>query len=288
MKNSPLPSFNEHDTKLLVWWESPNDGVCESVRNALIKHLRARGFRIGIDPDTRKHYRSICRNHHKGVKGGLEVKVRLSGRCLEIQFFQNIAFSNTNGGEYDFDRRARMPYLIGKQYELERAKIAALFASLGLPTLNLDTRLGGAEFIAQQRAELEAFQGAGFYAREIPRYNKLSAANRELAEGDTVYFFGPHGSGGAIRRGIAIHNINNMWWVMLPGDGRANVGSFKLYHRTDFAELPRRLFTPREQAARIRNRLAAAVEAQRFECAIGLRDALGRLDAAMQPARAAA
>ncbi|HPG94996.1 MAG TPA: UvrB/UvrC motif-containing protein [Dokdonella sp.] len=285
MSRAWVTSFQEHDTKLLLWWVDPKDTNREPVRNALIKHLRTRGFRIGADPCIRKHYPAISRDHHRGAKGALELKVRLSGRLLEIEFFQNVVFSNPAGGHCDFDRRQKMPYLVGKQYELERDKIAELFAGMGLPRLTLDIRRRGWAFIDNKRAELEAFQGAGFYAREIPRYNKLTATKAELAHGDVVYFFGRHsGSGGSIHKGVAFPNINNMWWVLLPGDEWANLASFHLYHRADFGTtLPRRMIPLVTCIARIRRKLDAAVNAQQFERAIDLRDALQRLQPPTAP-----
>lgn len=278
MSRRQEPSFNEHDAKLILWWVDPKDASREPARNALIKHLRTRGFRIGADPHIRKHYRAISRGHHRGAKGALELKVNLSGCMLEIEFFQNVVFSNPHGGHCDFDRRQKMPYLVGKQYELERDKIAEFFSGMGLPRLQRDVRRRGWAFIDHERAKLEAFQGAGFYAREIHRHNKLTATKAELAHGDVVYFFGRHGNGGTIHKGVAFPNINNMWWVLLPGDEWANVASFHLYHRADFGpSLPRRQIPPGNCIASVRRRLKAAVESQRFERAIGLRDALQRL-----------
>lgn len=266
------PSFHEHDASLNLWLIDPKDPAITTARNELVKHLRVRGFKIGIDPHTQKYYPSICRDHHRGAKGALEVKVRLSGRCLEIDFFQNIVRENKNGGEYDFSKRSKMPYLVGKLYELERSKIAALFQSLGLPALSLDITRTGMDFIQHRRNELEAFQGKGFYdpARR-QRYNSESASRTILNDGDEVLFRDEWTGRQWI--GHAWHNINNMWWVLLPGGVVRNEASFQLLPAAGDAQ-PGRTFPLKHIEKRLRAELDKAVKGERFERASVLRDIL--------------
>jgi hypothetical protein len=275
------PTFSEHDTKLSLWLSDPNDPAMESIRNALIKHLRTRLFSIGIDPKIRKHYRCISRDFHAGRKAALEVKVRRGGRHLEIEFFQNVVFENPSGGEFDFSRRQKMPYLIGKQYEVEVRHIAELLRTFGHELIRDRTQRGIA-YIRDQQQRLTAFQGAGFYDRPIPAYNRTSAAGRRVAPGDEVYAI----LNGRIHRGIAHANINNMWWFLLPCGTVRNMASFELYHRADLQNLKGRHFLAADIERRLRRVLAAQVAAEAFERAVQLRDTIRRRF--LKPAAAAA
>lgn len=221
MKNTQR--FCEYDTSLSLWLDDPHDPAVKATYDLLVAHLRGRGFSIDNDQTVAPCIRA---NYHKGNKGALEFKMNTSGRCLEINFFQNVVRENRNGGEYDFDKRQKMPFLIGKQYDLERNKIAAFMAGLGY-TLTTKPKTSGMDKIIERRAELNAFQGKDMYNRPVGSYNSETATKDTVKDGDTVYF-----KGRDMRWyvGTAYHNINNMWWILLSNDEVANVASFDLHH----------------------------------------------------------
>lgn len=266
------PAFSEHDCSLSLWVDDPKDAALAMLRNVAVRHLRGRGFQIGLDPHTKRHYKCISKDHHRGRRGDLEIMIDLSGRHLEIKFFQNVVRDNQNGGQYDFDKRAKMPYLLGKRYEVERNRLARLFASYGFE-LATEGHLTGIDFIRSRQGSLSDFQGRDFYARPRYSYNITSAGRREIRDGDVVYFRDEHD--GYVRRGVAHYNINNMWWVLLPSGEVRNRASFELSHREHFVESLRgRKVADRIARQRIDRHKAAAVKAEQFERAAKLRDAL--------------
>lgn len=270
---SPEEWAKEHDTKLIVWLDDPNDPRCKQMRDSLVRHLRARGFAVRLDRETKRHYASISPNYHEGNKGQLQFKMNMMGRCIEICFYQSVVFENRNGGQYDFDKRKKMPYLIGKQYEVERRHIAALLATFGFG-LRLDVSLRGMAFINERRAQLSAFQGKNFYERPWESYNTTSAAKRTISDGDRVCF---RYYDGRIRFGTAYRNINNMWWVLLPCGTVWNVASFEIWHRLDLlAPVRGRAFDQRHIERRLRDQLKKAIATEAFERAAVLRDVIRR------------
>ena len=284
------PRFTEHDTTLNLWLHASKEWPHEppelkAGRDALIKHLRARGFKMGLCERTKKHYKSIAHNHHRGAKGALEVRIQLCGRSLEILFFQNLVAVNRSGGEYDFGKRAKMPYLVGKQFELERRKISTLFYDLGLPGLQLEVKRTGMEFINHRRAELEAFQGKGFYDQKRQQdYNRKSASGALLSDGDRVCMVDR--MTGRPWIGTTYANINNMWWVSLPGGEVRNAGSHELAHTGEpgLGSLQGRYFSDEHRESRLRATLERAVKEERYERAAVLRDVIRGRSVALKQA----
>lgn len=271
MRREQYPSFHEHDTSLMLWLEDPKDPAITGARDTVVKHLRSRGFHVCLDKRIKQQYPILRRYHHEGRKGLLQFKLRLSGRCLELTFFQNVVRENRYGGEHDFDKRRKMPYLIGKQYEAERNAIALMMVGLGY-SLQLEQHRTGNALIEFRRAELTDFQGPQFYARKWESYNIKSAAGREISDGDCVYF--RHWDG-RLRRGIGYRNINNMWWVLLPCGDVENIGAHGLWHREDLpCGLRGRMFKPNDIEKRLRRKLKQAIASESFERAAVIRDVL--------------
>jgi hypothetical protein len=273
MTHRRTDSFFEHDASLnLHLAVEPYKQRIAHARDEVLDHLRSRGFVIGLCPKTLRDYTSLSQDHHRGVKGHLHVRLSLAGCQLELKFFQELVKENRHGGEFDFQQRSKMPYLVGKQYELERGKIAALMHRLGLPELRLDVLLKGIDYIRHRRAELEAFQGAGFYdPKRQQDYNRRSASGTLLSDGDRVTFRDEFT--GRQWVGIAYANINSMWWVLLPGGVVRNIGCNRLLMATGDA-WPGRTFPQARVEARLRTALRSAVAQQRFERAAVLRDVI--------------
>jgi hypothetical protein len=226
--------FKEYDATLTLMLDDVRDPATKVARDAVLQHMAARGFRVENDSSVPENIRQ---DYHYAIKDAIECKITLSGRSLEMKFYQNVVKENRHGGEYDFSRRSKMPPLIGKQYELERNKLVNMMGSLGY-TFNQSTKLLGMDFINSRRAELCSFQRKDMYSEPPHGGNANSAEKEPLTDGDTVYTKGPNGRW---RTGIVYHNINNMWWLIFPCKTVTNVGSYEC-HLTAPAELRGRHF----------------------------------------------
>lgn len=74
--------------------------------------LQECGFKVTKDPRIEANYKCLSKDHRYGKKGSLEFKAERYPAGFKINFFQNVEFKNPNGGEYDFDKLEKMPYLV--------------------------------------------------------------------------------------------------------------------------------------------------------------------------------
>jgi UvrB/uvrC motif len=263
------PSFTEHDATLGLWLDDPRDPMVRKARNELVRLLRARGWRMGLDPETLKQYRCIAKDHHRGKHpGGLEVKVLASGRHLEIVFFQNVANGeNRHGGEYDFDRWQRMPYLIRLRYETEVRAISRLFTGLGLPDLQRVARgRTSVERILNDRAG--SWHGR-YWEREGADYNVKTPDGGRMVEGAVGYVR----QRGRWVKGTIMIGLNNCHAIALP-DGRTAFAPNHDARMTPPDRLKGRSFDSGEIASRLKRLKDQAIKAEQFERAAVLRDLL--------------
>lgn len=263
------PSFREYDADLGLWLDDPRDPMVRKARDAVVRLLRARGWSIGLDPHTLKHFRAISKDHHRGKHpGGLEVKIGASGRHLEIKFFQNVAnVENRSGGEYDFDRWQRMPYLIRLRYEAEVRAIARAIADLGLPDLvRVRRQITRVERILDDR--VDSCHGR-YWERDGAAYNVRSADGGTMIEGAVGYVR----QGGRWVKGTIMIGLNNCHALALP-DGRTAFAPNHDTRLTPPERLQGRQFDAEFVESRLRRLKEAAIKAEQFERAAVLRDLL--------------
>lgn len=268
------PSFREHDSSITLWLDDPKDPMVRKARDEVVRLLRSLGWRVQLDPHTKKHYQAISKDHHHAQRGDLQAHIQCAGRSMKVEFFQDLVHESRHGGRYDFDKRQKMPYLIGLQYEATVRRVAACIKGLGMPKLERDVKLTGLAFIDRRRAELLAFQGPRFYdPDQYQAYNCTAADKTQLRDGQRVWFISEWGATGRWLSGVAYRNINNMWWVLLPGGVVSNEASFCL-HTTPPANPRGRHFDAAKRINKLQRLKDAAVEVEQFERAATLRDAI--------------
>lgn len=98
------------ETALHVWEEecSPDEKILP-VLYGILCHLGWRGFEITRDAQTLKHYPTLANNCWVGERRGLRFVATVSGRHLEVVFYQDEHTNNRNGGRYSFGKLALMP-----------------------------------------------------------------------------------------------------------------------------------------------------------------------------------
>ena len=283
------PSFFENDATLHLWLESPKDPTVAAARDEVVRVLRAEGWRVQICPKTKKDFPSIAKDRHHARCGDLQAYIQLCGRSVEIKFYQDLQHENPNGGRYDFGRREKMPYLIGLQYEktvrIVAKRIEEIFG--GSVRLRRDQILTGMEFITAHRDESIVFHGRHFYDEaQCQSYNCESADGARLQDGCRVWFIGEgRPCAGRWMTGIAYRNINNMWWVLMPGGVVTNEACHRL-HANKPADLKGRHFSPAYRIKRLDRLKGNAARDERFEDAARYRDALARIRATSAGAKA--
>lgn len=163
-------------------WDSPD----YETFNRLIGALEAKGFAFGLDPWIDHGWPSLNKYHRMGRRetpaGTLFVVAECTPTGGHFDFFQEIVTVNHNGGRWDFDKRHKMPYLIGKAFEVAITAARAHLASRGFaerlkirsPVPDLSpgsTRSGTANTSAEQGSIASSETKQGGRPKVCLRYN---------------------------------------------------------------------------------------------------------------------
>lgn len=209
------------------------------ILHRLLNFMKSRGFEVGRDTLIQKNYKCLNKDHWYGRKGFLEFKASRYPAGFDLEFFQNVVFENPHGGCYDFDKYKKMPYLIKLLFRNEMKHAKAFLEYLNCIDIS-DTIYKYAVDKIKQRFvdswhhpqksmdEFELKDLVGLFPEES--YNHTDRDKKIIRNGDVKYFRS-RGTG-RLMRGVAYHNINNMWWVLLNKTEYTNVADFELFDPT--------------------------------------------------------
>lgn len=291
----------------------------------LISFLRKRGFEVTRDPEG-KHYKCIAhwmwqarlpvKLHRESTTpvqmADLQARLRLSGRTIELGFYQNVASEHPAGGYFDFLKFSRMPHSMQQRFLIEIRKIAAyLCEAHGYEPPSIATKRGGHEYarIARHLAygdkilptedPLAAFNdhwnspgyatGGGRFKRDETGWPAPSEHSGYGWNGGNRDCHGTFMEPGAVRywidykgyvlRGRAYTNMNSMS-IFVYGPGPRDYSAMNSQEL--FVPLPGRSLRKVKgwrAGGKLKGLLAKAVERQDFEKAIILRDELKKREA---------
>lgn len=260
----------------------------------LLRVLKGLGFSIEDDARINQHYPSLRATHREGRRGDLRWFGETYPAGCEVKFYQELVTENPNGGRYDFDRLAKMPYPVRLGFERARRALTARLLDLGLvETSKVESPNPDplAYFNDGWDSEHEKRRGTHRFerdetgwpsARELRCWNQADRDGVPLTHGAVRY---ARDLKGYLRRGRVYGGINGMW-MFVYGPGRRD---YTHAHATEFFAwkpgLPRKVY-PRA-GNRLERLLGQAVKAQDFEHAIRLRDALRRLTTTTEERNAA-
>jgi len=235
-----------------------------------------------IDPHSVKHYggdvaRWAAERHRVCTKGDLKAELAISGRCIKLEMWQDVTPSeNRNGGRYDFNKEARMPYVLRLEMERTRRRIRDYLCNVfaGYEFKPCDPKLGingvtALEYAAHSR------RTSGHYVTDLDRaqicntgYDK-SADGQQLENGIRVY---AQTREGRIIFGTAFYSLNGNWQIVT---GR--YGLDYVWHKQIWVDCPGNVRVKRNadhRRKRLEQEMAKAVKEMRFERAAQLRDVL--------------
>lgn len=207
--------------------------------------MKDRGFEIGRDPRIEKDYKILTKDHWYGRKGNLEFKANRYPTGWEIQFFQNIVFENKAGGEYDFDKYNKMPYLIRLVFRNEIRHIQNLLIGLGCvdeseQVYRLATDRIKYDYVKSchyPQKSMEEFELSDLDGQTSEYSNNRQDRDKKIIHNGELKYF--RDWNGRLARGIVYRNLNNMWWVI--------TNKFELMNRADFE-----LFDPTPEDFKVR------------------------------------
>lgn len=291
-------SFHIYDTSICV---AASTGVKDKIHTGIdrvdyetfnrIQHaLEEVGFTFGADPRIERDYSCLSKWHRQGQRstcaGEIFVKAETFPVGCRFEFYQQVNIVNQNGGQYDFDKRQKMPYPIGKAFELALRAVRAHLAERGF-TETIKTRSPNPDPLAwfndHWDSEYDRRRGKHRFERDETGWPTVEEIGKRcwgvtpeqpLIEQGGVRYFRDHN--GRLLRGRCYGGINGMWTVVYgPGPRDFTSCSRGELFLCDPRELPRRLH-PRSKA-RLEKLMQSAVAEEDFERAIVLRNARANL-----------
>jgi len=282
------------DASVTVTEESvAQDALKAQVMLRLCRYLKDQGWEFHVpyadydwihkDRQYTKNRPHFAESMRKGIKDGLEMELRVSGRCLEIKFWEDIndhSADNSNGGRYIFDKESKMPYRQRCRVRATKIKILKFLTDFHDYELRdgskpiLPRRITGMEFLKKSYKE-SWHHDEDIYSE---KNSETSYHNSRSADGDVV----KHGQkvwttdySGRWISGIAFRNLNNMWWVLCGKWDKYNKASFDIYCHLPI-DIKNRM--PKDvRVKKLKSHLAKAISAEDFLKCHALKQALNEI-----------
>lgn len=245
----------------------------DQVFKRVIQQMNRLGFNLKISEEDKKHYQIIARDFREGKKGDLYCEVSLRTRMVEIKFWQSVNTPTRpdHNGKYESNKEEIMPYVIRLKMEHARRRLRSYFCGI-FSEYEFETERSDGRQNKRGPGKLTAHEWVqGCYETswhfkgdlsnyEISDYNRKSADGQKLEHGQRVWFYDRKGR---CSTGIAMYNINNMWWVITGKYDVTNEACFGLYAQCP--ENPRAKNNTRLRRGRLENQLSTAIKKMDFE-----------------------
>lgn len=286
---TPTGTFDIGDALFRISWSKAVPATItdeqRSMFAAVCRVLRRLGFSVGKDLEIWSRHRSISPDYRYARHGALECKLEIHPIGISLTFFQNVVRENRAGGQYDFDRRARMPYQVRLRYEHTALALRDWLNERGFsfvpgrvtspnpdPLAYFNARWDSPFEVANGRHRFKRDESGWPAESEISSYpGRNDRDGVPLTHGATRHF---RTRKGHLMRGRVYGGIGAQWLVVYgPGlQDFTYVGSHELF--AGDPSHPRKLAPNREK--RLRAELSRHVQAHNYEKAIVIRDILRR------------
>jgi hypothetical protein len=230
-----------------------------------------------------KHYggtvaRWAAERRRECSKGDLKGELEVMGRSITFKMWQDVTPSeNRNGGRYDFDKEARMPYLLRIEMERTRLRIRHYLCSVFTGYKFEPPReppMGLMGLTAEEKAAHNR-RTSGHYKPALDRAEISMTSNAIACDGGTI----EHGARvwaldhkGRVITGTAYYSLNNRWQIVTGRYGLTYAGTESIF--TSPPENLRVKRNARERRRRLESELAKAVKAMNFRRAEVLKNVL--------------
>ncbi|EDG8630604.1 hypothetical protein IFX79_004071 [Salmonella enterica] len=266
------------DARMCIW-ENPGHvddayerGFKREVFRRIIQTLNRLGWLVVIPQDKIESYSaSFARQFRYCTKGDLKADLKLCGRCIELEFFQNVNAPDRpdNEGRYQYDKEKHMPYLLRMEMLRTRNRIVTYLSNVfdGYQVAEQSPgwrdigpgKMTNMDVIKANYSTSWHFDGNWQAYLEKNPYmhtsNDRESAEKVLLEpGMRVWWFDHKGR---IMTGTAWYHINNMWYVTWGHYGIDNIASFNLH--TSLPERPRMKRNDRRRRQKLEELLGDAV-----------------------------
>ncbi|MNF55467.1 hypothetical protein D3C84_369290 [compost metagenome] len=254
----------------------------------IVQQLNRIGWTLEIPAEKVERYgQSFARGYREGRKGNLQCELGVSGRCIELKMWQDVAnVKNSNGGRYDFDKEKRMPYLLRLEMERTRRRIRDYLCNVFSGYEFKDSRqlvMGpGLGQVTALEYALHDQKSSGHYQPELGHASFSNDAQDSgdglvIENGMRVY---AQDYTGRIITGNAYYCLNGNWMIVTGRYGAI----FNVWHKQVWVNSPgdlRRKRNERTRRKRLEQEMSKAVARMDYRRAEVLRDVLFPKDQAL-------
>lgn len=273
--NDRSKSFRMHDAS--VCFEAVDN---RAVFECVLRMLRVRGFEVMPHPRIVRDYPALAKeeSYWYARKGALEVNLECHTRLAKVEFYQNVVRENPHGGEYDFNKVNKMPYLVRLRFLLERWHVVDILKAVGLRDESKPERFDSPEAEVLFRIQDCCHSKDKGLLDWAPRdsYNRTDADGVVLVPGERRYFY--HWRSKRLCVGTIYYHLNNMWYVV-AGSEVHNIANFELFAFKPGLSRRKRLEGVKRKE-RLTSELARMIKGNDFTRAKGLCEALATCVAA--------
>lgn len=236
-----------------------------------------------IDDHAVKHYslkvaRWSAESKRLCQKGDLFADLHVSGRCIKLEFFQNVNAPDRpdHGGRYQNDKEKHMPYVMRLEMERTRRRIRDYLLNV-LTEYQFEQSEPKLGFLGATALECAAHhrRASGHYVAKLDRAhisNKeqgFTVDGMPLENGTKVYAIAHDGR---VICGTAFYSLNGSWQIVTGRYALTYVWHTEIY--ADCPGDPRIKRNARQRRRRLEGELAEAIKCMNFERAATLRDIL--------------
>lgn len=237
--NKTNKSYSCWDTNLNVRF---NSSVSHPTLMRLFEMMENRGWKIRTDQRILEQFPILADDHFEGQRGDLKFKAEKYRSGFKFEFYQDVNTVNSNGGQYDFDKFEKMPYLIKLQFKVERNHMKKLLEHEGyIDTTDPEFKTAYEKVMFRIKDCWHYVEGKELPDFKIESYNATDKDGKELRNGQVKYF---RDHKGRLQRGTIYHNINNMWWVVINKFSYRNIASFYFFDLDTEENRKRKLIEP--------------------------------------------
>lgn len=252
-------------------------GFKRDVFSRVVQTLNRLGWLVVVPQEDIDRYGvNFARRFRYCTKGELKADLKLHGRSIELEFFQNVNAPDRpdHEGRYQSDKEKHMPYLMRMEMLRTRNRIVTYLTNVfdGYRLKEKDPgwsdigpgKLTNMDVIkADYRSSWHYNGNWEEYLKKNPYMasgrNSSSAEGQQLEPGMRVWWFDWKGR---IMTGTAWYNINNMWYVTWGRYGISNIASFELY--LCFPENPRLKRNDRQRRCKLESLMGDAITKMDF------------------------